>query len=511
MSRAGDGALPRIAPAVWVLVALKGGLHVLGDGSYGYFRDELYYIACSDHLAWGYVDHPPLSIAILTLMRALLGDSLFAIRAAAVLAGMLGVLLTALLARDLGGGRFAQSLAALAFVFTPVLLGFSSFYSMNAFEPLFWLLLAWVVVRIIRAGDPRLWLLFGAVAGIGMENKISVGFLVFGIVVGLALTTQRRHLMTGWFWLGAAVAVLTFLPHLLWQAENGFPTLEFMRNAAGTKIRAMAPLQYLGAQVVYTIPALFVWLAGLVYLLVAPAARPFRLLGFAYLAVLALLVAQQAKAYYLAAAYPILFAAGGVAWERITAGPGGRWVRVILALVVIGAGAGTAPLALPVLPPESLVRYSAALGVETPREERQQRVALAQHFADRFGWENLVATVARVYDGLTPEERRRAAIFAGNYGEAGAIDFFGQRYGLPRAISGHNNYWLWGPRNTSGEVIIAVGARREHLEELFTDVEQAAVVVSPWAMQYETDLPVFVCRGLRRPLPEVWKALKRFV
>ena len=495
-----------------LLALAKTALHLATIANYGYFRDELYYLACADHLAWGYVDHPPFSIAVLAVTRSLLGDSLLAIRLPVVLAGAATVVLTGWLARELGGGRFAQVLAALAFVFMPVALVMATFYSMNALDLLFWLGAVYVLVRIINSGDARLWIAFGAIVGVGMMNKISVGFLVFGLLVGLALTRHRRLLLSPWFWLGGAVAGLLFLPHIIWQIANGFPTLEFMRNASELKIQAMPVGAYLGAQVLYTSPAAVpIWVGGLAYLLFVRAAAAYRALGIAYLAILALLVAQHGKAYYLAPAYPMLFAAGGVAYERLSARRGWHWLRPALVGLVTLVGIVAVPLAVPILPPESLVRYAAAIGAEAPQEERQRRVALAQHFADRFGWENMVATVARVYQTLPPEERAHAAIIVGNYGEAGAIDFFGRRYGLPHAISGHNNYWLWGPGNATGEVVIVVGASREQLEPHFEDVTQAATVESEYAMAFETNLPVYVCRRLKRPLAEVWPALKRYI
>lgn len=501
------------ATGLLLLLALaKTALHVATIGNYGYFRDEFYYLACSDHLAWGYVDHPPLSIALLAAVRALFGDSLFAIRLPVVLAGAAMVVLTGRLARELGGGRFAQVLAALAFVFMPVALAMATFYSMNALDLLFWLGAVYVLVRIINGGDARLWLVFGAIIGLGMLNKISVGFLVFGLLVGLLCTAQRRWLLSGWFWLGGAIAGLLFLPHVIWQIANGFPTLEFMRNASALKIQHLSAAAYLGAQVLYAGPAAVpIWLGGLAYLLFARTAAAYRTLGVAYLAVLALLMVQHGKAYYLAPAYPILFAAGGVACERVTARRGVRWLRPVLAGLVTVIGLVGVPLTVPLLTPEGLIRYSATIGAEAPQEERGKRVALAQHFADRFGWENLVATVARVYQALPPEDRARAAIAASNYGEAGAIDFFGRRYGLPHAISGHNNYWLWGPGDATGDVVIVVGASQQQLEELFEEVTLADTVVSEFAVAFEANVPVYVCRRPKQPLPKVWPALKRYI
>ena len=244
------------ATGVLLLLALaKTALHLATIANYGYFRDELYYLACADHLAWGYVDHPPFSIAVLAVTRSLLGDSLLAIRLPVVLAGALTVVLTGWLARELGGGRFAQVLAGLAVVFMPVALVMATFYSMNALDLLFWLGAVYVFVRIINTGDAWLWGGFGAIVGLGMLNKISVGFLVFGLLVGLALTKQRHLLLSAWFWLGGVIAALLFLPHVIWQIANGFPTIEFMRNASELKIQAMPVGAYLGAQVLYTSPA----------------------------------------------------------------------------------------------------------------------------------------------------------------------------------------------------------------------------------------------------------------
>ena len=226
---------------------------------------------------------------------------------------------------------------------------------------------------------------------------------------------------------------------------------------------------------------------------------------------MALVLAQEGKAYYLAPAYPILFAGGGIALERISAQQGRRWLRgALTALVVIG-GLLTMPIVVPLLRPETLPRYLAFVGPQAPQEERHERVELPQLSADRFGWENMVATIARVYQSLSVEERARVTLFAGNYGEAGAIDFFGRRHGLPKAVSNHNNYWLWGPGSATGEVVIAVGVSRDDLLGFFNEVAPADTIMSPYAMPYETNLPVHVCRQPKRPLAEFWQQIRRFI
>ena len=499
-----------IAPLL-CLAAVQVLVHLLGNGSYGYFRDELYYLACADHLGWGYVDHPPLSIFLLAVTRGLFGDSIFAIRLPALLAGSGSVFLTGLLARELGGGRFAQTTAALGCLVMATPLALSSFFSMNAFDYLAWVVTALLLARILRTGRTRLWLAFGGVVGLALLNKISIAFLGFGLVVGLLLTPQRRLLLDPRAWIGATIAFALFVPHLVWQVVNGFPTLEFMRNAQQYKILAMSPLQYLGAQVMLTSPFVApVWLLGLACLLAAPSLRRYRTLGLAYLAILGVFLAQQAKAYYLAPAYPMLVAAGTVALEGFTQRRR-RWLRPSVAVWLAIGGLVVVPLAMPLLPPATYVSYTQRLGISPPREERSQVGELPQIFADRFGWENMVATIAGVYRSLPSSDQARVSIFTGNYGEAGAVDFFGRRFGLPKAISGHNSYWLWGPGQATGEVVIVVGVAADELRELFASVEPVATVVSPYAVPAENNLPVYLCRQLKLPLAEAWPRVKRFI
>jgi hypothetical protein len=486
------------------------GLHLATNGNYGIFRDELYYLACSDRLAWGYVDHPPLSIVILALTKQLFGDSVQAIRLPVALLGGLAVFLVGRFAGDLGGGRTAQWMAALAYLVTATSLVFFGFFSMNAFDAFAWIVCARIGARLLNGGDRRWWLVFGVAVGLGLLNKYSIGFFTFAFVVGLVLTPQRRILAGAWPWIGGAIAAALFAPHVVWELMNGLPTLEFIRTAQEKKIVAMAPLEFISAQILQTNPLLApVWIAGLGVLLFSQTLRRYRAFGLSYLVLLALFLVQQAKPYYLAPIYPVMLAGGALAVERASITR--PWLPALAAGWLAFAGAFVAPMGLPILPPEMLVRYGEAIGVQAPREERSRAAELPQHFADRFGWQNMAATVAQVYNALPAEERQKAAIVTANYGEAGAIDYFGPALGLPRAISGHNNYWLWGYRDTTGEILITLGLPQPALAELCTSVEQKATVVSSYAMPFETDLPVYVCRGLKISMDEAWKRLKRFV
>jgi hypothetical protein len=350
------------------------------------------------------------------------------------------------------------------------------------------------------------------VAGVGLMNKYSMAFFGVGLAAGLVLTPARRYLRSGWLWAGGALAFAIFLPHILWQIEHDFPTREFIRNATEIKIAALSPLEFLATQLLHLHPlGAVVWLAGLAFLLLARQAAPFRLLGWSFLAVLGLMLVTRSKPYYLAPAFLPLLAAGGVALDAWLGRPRLAWVKPAFAALLATGGAATAPFVLPVLPVETYIRYAEFTGLTPSSGERSALGKLPQHYADMFGWEEMVETVARVYRSVPEKERAECAIFGSNYGEAGAMDFFGPRYGLPRVISGHNNYWLWGPRGHSGNCVITVGPRREDLTDLFEEVELAATFTHPYVMPYENNLPIFICRKPRTSLAAYWPMTKRFI
>ncbi|MBU1707432.1 glycosyltransferase family 39 protein [bacterium] len=487
-------------------------LHLLTSGGYGYFRDEFYYIACSEHLAFGYVDQPPLSIAFLWLNRLILGDSLFALRFLPALSGGVVVVLTGLMARELGGNRFAQVLAAIAIIIAPVNLFVHHFFSMNCFDYLFWALAMYIIIRILKEENLKLWLMLGLVLGLGLMNKISVLWLGAGLFAGLLLTSNRKTLLTIGPWLAAVLATLLFLPHILWQISNHWPTIEFMRNVSQWKMLQDSPIAFFFEQILLMNPITFpIWMLGLLFLLFAKKMKPFRVLGIIYLTVFLILVLNRtSRASYLAAAYPILFAAGALNIADFFKKQNMAWLKsVSISLLVIG-GIALAPFGLPVLPVETYIAYAKKIGIEPPSEEKKELGKLPQLYADMFGWENMVATVADVYHSLPPEEKSECVIMCGNYGEAGAIDFFGSKYNLPKAISGHNNYWLWGPKNLDGNITITLGLPREHLEFSFESVEQAAIIHSEYAMPFENDLPVYLCRHIKFPLQQIWPQTKHY-
>jgi 4-amino-4-deoxy-L-arabinose transferase-like glycosyltransferase len=508
-------------------------IHFLFNGRYGYFRDELYYAACGQRLAWGYVDHAPLVAVIARLSRTLFGDSLRALRFFPALSSGAKILLTGWIVRELGGRRYAQVLAGTAMLLCPVYLTMDNFLSMNAFEPVLWMLCVAIALRIIRTGQQRLWLLFGLVAGIGILNKHSTLLFGFGFFLALLVTRQRHLLQNVWIWTGALIALALFLPNLLWEVENYWPTPEILRNVDQYKNAHVSWLGFIGQQALLVHPlATPICLAGLWYLLRSREGGEYRFLGWTYLFILFQLLIFRGRIYYLAPAYPMLFAAGAVAIEswinaRVSAplvyaesrrgarlnGSGHRssnwnWMKTaILAPLAVG-GLVAAPLAVPMLPLDAAAAYANFWDVNRVRVEIQPSGKLPQLFADMMGWQQQVDVVARVFHSLPSDDQPKAAILARNYGQAGAIEYFGPSYGLPHPISGHNNYYLWGPQQYTGEVVISVGIPIEKLQPLFNHIELAATIQNEYAIPEENNLPVYICREPKMTLQKAWPLLK---
>jgi len=507
-------------------------LHLACAARYGWFRDELYYVACARRLAFGYVDHPPLVAVVARASLVLFGDSIVGLRLFAATAAGLLVVVAAALARSMDGGRAAEGIAALAVAVAPYDLVVGHVFTMNALEPLVWGGLALVVTRTLadldEAGGAHgsgtasalgaatrkrlLWL--GPIVGLGILGKHSASWPVAALALGLLVSPARRVL---WQWetgIAALIALVLVLPHVVWQIQHGFPTREFARAALAGKNEPYGPAG-LVAQLVQLFHPLLVplWLAGLASLLAGMRGR-FRPLGIALLLLVGLVFATQAKVYYLGPAWTWLFAAGAVAFERLAL-PTLRRRRLLLAylvLVVLG-GAALLPAAVPVLPIASFQAYARALGGlgEQRTGEVMESAALPQLYADMFGWPELARTVERVVADLAPEERAGAVIVAANYGEASAIEHLGR--GLPPVVSGDNAWWLWGPPpgRPSPEVVVWVGKRdTSRLAASCGELEEVARADHPLARADERHLPIHVCR---RPVPslvEAWPGLKHY-
>lgn len=494
----------KVGAFVWLLCLANVALHVALARRYDYHRDELYFIACGRHLASGYVDHAPL-VPWIAALAGVFHHDLVALRLLPALAGGATVWLTAHLARELEARDGAVAMAAVAVTFCPAYLRMSAILCIPVFEAPLWTLASLLVVRIARGADPtarrRLWLAVGAVAGVGLLNKHSMLLWIAGLAVGVVATPLRRELRTLAPWLGAAVAALLAAPNLVWQAQHGWATVEFLRALSSSVLVLVPRSLFLAGQLVYVHPlAAPIWIAGLVWLLRSERGRPFRALGWSFLVVAAILLATHAKPYYLAPAYPPLVAAGVVALDEALHLEG--WRSRVVSGALAATGVALALVALPILPLDRIDRAVGAVGSIVRPEN------LTGELHDQFGWREQVDVAAGVVAGLSADERRGAVVLAGNYGQAGAVDFFGPERGLV-VMSGHMTYWMWGPITDRTGPVVAYGLERARLDALFADVREVARIDHPLAWPGERDLPVFLCRSPRGPLAGAWPSLER--
>jgi 4-amino-4-deoxy-L-arabinose transferase-like glycosyltransferase len=483
---------------------------------WGYFRDEMYYILCGQHLDWGYVDHGPIVALQTRAAIALFGTSLAGIRMFSALAGAATVFLTGTIAWAIGGNRVAQALAMLGILLAPEFLGLDSFLSMNSFEAVFWMTAVLAILMLLRGASPRWWIIFAIAGGVGIENKPSMVVFLVALLVGLLLTPERRIVFSRAALIGVAVIVVLALPNLLWQIHNHYPTLEFIHTGkVDHKNVVLSPLEFMGAQVLMLNPvSVFLWCAGVIWLLTSPRSRPWRFLGWTYLVFVALMMAtRDAKDYYLAAIYPAMFAAGGICWQALLKRRSTGWIVPAYATVLVITGIIAMPISIPFLTPQQWLDYTARthLRGRAKNMENEATSAFPQFYADRFGWREMVDDVTRIYNALPAADRARAGILCSNYGEASAINFLGAGRGLPFAISGHNNYWIWGPHGETGEVMIVInGASLEEMRKYYDSVEIAGVMNHPYAMPYE-HRNIYLCRGRKGSIVKDWPEFKKYI
>ena len=502
-------ALPPLAVGILIgLCATKILLHIFTSlRHYGYFRDELYYLDMARHLDWGYVDAAPL-VAVYAKIALLMGGSLTALRVIPALAGAALIALTMLIARELGGGRYAQFLAGLSILLCPAILLTDSLFTMNAFEPLFWMGCIWIVARILRTGDSRLWLWFGVLAGFGLENKHSTLSFGFAITVALLLTHNRREFTRPWIWIAGAIAVAIFLPNIAWQIRHHFPTIEDLANVRREgKNVILPPLAFVKEQIIDMHPILLpVWLSGLVWFL---RDRRWRVLGLTFVVFFVLMEVAHGKNYYLFPIYPMVFAGGALVLEQAI----DRWLalraawvrtatRTAVVAIIVLAALPFVPLVTWMLPPERLLAYQNALGFKPAKAEVHHESLLPQPIADQFGWPELVSEVAAVYNSMPPDERAQTGIWAGNYGEAGAVNLFGPAYGLPRAYSRHQNHWYWGPPPQVYKNLIVIQWSLDDVRDNCTSY-QAFDHYQRFGMG-EENAPFYLCRGVKFDTQKIW-------
>ncbi|MFC4947900.1 glycosyltransferase family 39 protein [Pseudonocardia sp. GCM10023141] len=474
------------------VIALAGlAVHLAFAAGYGYHRDELYFLAESKRMAWGFASEPPFTPAVGWVSRALFGDALIGLRLWPALAGAAFVLLATLVARELGGRLTAQLTAGICVGTATMWLALFHLYGPSAFDQVAWAGCLLVLVKLLRGADQRWWLAFGAIAGVGLLNKNTLVLLALGLVPALLLSRTQRHLLRSpYLWLGGVLAVAVASPFLLWQAAHDWPMVAVAATISHDFGGPVGALTYLPMQVLTMNPLLLpVWVAGLWWLLRSPGWRP---IGSVYLLLLVLLAVIGGRSYYLAPMYLPLFAAGGIGIERWLARPGVRLRARVVPVVLVAVAVITSPMALPVLP--------LALQRDLPF------TSINPVLGDAIGWPQFVAQLAAVRDGLPAAERAGVMVLAANYGEAGAVEALGGPYGLGQPVSGHNNYWQWGPPPAGTDTVIAVGFRDSGaLQRVFGDVRRAGTVDNgPGIDNEEQGLPIWICRYPVAPWAQLW-------
>ncbi len=464
-------------------------------------------------MALGYVDFPPMIALLAWIMNVISGDSLISIHIVPAVSGAAIVFVAGKLAAELGGGRRAQVIAAVATMFSASF-AVASIFSMDVLDMLWWAIIAYILIRIIKVEnrDPRLWILLGVVAGIGLMTKLTVSFFLLALIVALTLTSRRSYFRSKWIWLAVVIAFAILLPYILWNAVNGWPTVDFYIHHGG--LNGSGPLSFLAYQLLIASPlGLPLAIIGTFFFLRSKQGRKYSVLGLSFIILLVLFTFLNAKPYFIMGAYPFLFAGGGVLLERKFSIKN-RYRLLFYGYLgtVLISGAALAPLYAPVLPPQTFVSvYGSLTGVGNGAAAQQNAGQFPQYLGDRFGWTTLVGNVSQVYHNLPLNEEGQACIFASNYGEASALIFLGNGDNLPPVISAHNNYFIWGPRPCLNKsIMITVGVSLSQLETLFSNVTQAGLITCSYCMNNENNLPVYVASQPKASLASVWPLIKDF-
>jgi len=513
---------PFAAGVVLALAALAFALHmvVLAVTPYGLQRDAFLYFAMGHHLRLWRMDFPPLIAILGNVQTAIFGHTLAAARVVPALEGCALLVCGALIARELGGGRFAQGLAALPMLCAGIFLRPANLFQPVVLDQLWWALGLLCLARAARAeadGDARggrhAWLAFGVAMGLGLLTKFSILFIGFAILGALLVTPMRRALATPWPWVAAAIAFALGSPSIVGQIALGFPVVDQMRDLAGSQLVHVSYASFVLEQpLMIGAMGWLVSLAGAAALVAWTPLRPYRVVGLACIFVFLLLMLLHGKAYYVGPTYPALFAAGAV-WldgarlARVPAVP--RVLRWGVVAGMVGEAALALPIILPILSPARTAVYIARLGLEAANATNWGGTDLIpQDFADQLGWEHQEATVARVYRSLSSTDRDQTVIGADNYGQAGAVEFFGVRDRLPPVVCGCGSYWYFGPGTRPGTVLIDIGTDSAGLATIWRDVHRAARIRSPWSVVEERDVPVWVARNPRVTLQEAWPTIR---
>jgi hypothetical protein len=441
----------------------------------------------------------------------LFGSSLYVLRVLPALAGSGTVILAALIARALGGGRFASAFASLSLLCGFAFLVMFGMVSVNAYDIFFITLASYIFTLTLQKQSGHLWVLLGVVVGSGLNTKLSMLVFAFGLFVGLVLMPERRLFRTRYPYIAAAVAFALYLPHILWQVVHGWPTVEFIRLAHEKNLDISVP--GLIGQLAFTMnPFLLpVWLAGSMELLRHKISMSLRPLGIAIIVYFVVYLMNRSKFYYLIPPIPVLLAAGAVTLERLTEAHRKKWIRTAALIPIVSLGVATLPLGLPILSPESFVAYARFMGLaEKLQSERNDAKVIPGYFGERIGWDKYAQTVASVYHSLPDSDRAECGILGYHYSDAGCIDYFGPALGLPKAISRHESYWLWGPREYSGKVMIVLISGPGSVGRFFGSVKLCATYEFPYVDGQNRVKRIYLCRDPKEPMPKLWQRIKEF-
>jgi hypothetical protein len=475
-----------------LFMAVKLAVHFSTNTIYELQRDAFMYIDLGNHLAWGYHSVPPSIAVFANISRFLMGDNTFAIRFFPAIIGVLSLLLIGIMVREAGGGKRAQFFALLAFLLSPAFLRSNSLFQPVSFDEFYWLLLAFLLFRLIRTDRKYYWYLIGIAAGFAFLNKYAVVFYLAGIIVAVLATPLRKWLRTPLPWIAAGIALMITFPNLIWQYRNSWPVVNHMQELARTQLVNVRVDVFLLEQILMFMPVFFVWILGLIHVAFLKDGRQYRAFAWIYLTVILLLILLRGKPYYTIGAYTALFVFGGIFIEARLKGKL-AWIRYVFLVFALVVSVLSLPISLPVLKPDAFIRFYRGTPMDhAQRWEDGQYYDLPQDYADMIGWKELAGIVGKTYNALSPEEQSRCVIFANNYGEAGSVDFYGTYYGLPPVISYNDSYLFWAPDSINAEFFIKIG-QDDNLQNLFENVEIVGRISTPHARQYGT--PVYFCTG----------------
>ncbi len=489
-----DARTRRDTMALVGIAAIVAVAHLLTNGRYGFHRDELQVLSDARHLDWGFVPYPPFTPFVERIALSIFGLSLVGLRLFSVISQAIIVVVSGLMARELGGGRLAQGTAALAVALSPLPIFEGTEFQYTTFDYLWWVLIAYFVIRLLKTENPRWWLAIGATIGMGFQTKYTMGFFLCGVLGGLLLTGARRYLTSGWFWGGMALGFLICAPNLLWQVKHGFISLHFLQHIHARDVGEGRADGFLSQQfwLCTNLVAVPLWIAGLVKYMMD---RRYRMLGWMYLIPLVLFAVGKGRSYYLGAAYPMLMAMGAVVGERWVASLSAMPRRAVKAVFFAGV------VAYGLLLSAVLVPWATGGGL--------MKFALKRNgdLREEIGWDDMVRTVAGIRDSLPPDQRQNVGIVVRNYGEAGAIEILGPAYHLPPPISGTNSAWLRGYPVPPPTTLIVLGTLLENAERRYTSCRLAGHNGNSIGVENEEsrDHPdIFVCGPPRLPWPEFW-------